>query len=165
MRRIALYPGSFDPITRGHTDIIKRMAPLFDKLIVLISQSAEKRPLFNLDERRELAEVVLKKISNVEVDSNPGLTVSYMKKSKAAFIVRGLRSEADLNHEWVVANMNKDLYSKAETLLVFGRPEMSHISSRAVKEVALYGGDPSAWVEPIVAKALMQKIKAMKGIK
>ena len=156
--KIAVYPGSFDPITLGHLDIVSRVSPAFDKLIVLIAQNAEKKNLFTPEERVRLAKDVLKPFSNVEVLHNSGLTVEFAKNLGARFLIRGLRSESDFHHEWVVANMNRDLAPGIETLMIFAKPELSHISSRAVKEVAMNGGNLARWVPPVAAGELLKKL-------
>lgn len=162
-KRTAVYPGSFDPITNGHVDIIRRIAPLFDELVVLISHSADKKAMFSDSERAKMAKEVLKDFKTVKVAVNEGLTVNYVREYGAKYIIRGVRSEADVSHESVVANMNKDLYSEVETLIIFARPELSHISSRAVKEAVIYGGDPKHWVAPLVAKELKKKVSSLRG--
>lgn len=159
MSKIAVYPGSFDPITMGHVDIIKRIAAVYDQVIVLVAQSSQKNSMFSAEERKELIEKSLPNIKNLKVDIFEGLTVEYMKKAKAQIIVRGLRAVVDFEYEMTMANMNKKLAPEIETLLVFASPEYYYISSRGVKEVALNGGSLKELVPDVVIEALEKKIK------
>ena len=159
-RRIAVYPGSFDPITNGHRDILARMAPSFDKVVLLISSNRSKNGLFTLEERAELARQSLKDIPGVEVDIHGGLTVDYVKKIGAGVILRGLRAVTDFEYELVMANMNKKLAPDIETMIVFASPEFYYISSNTVKEVALHGGKVSDLVPKVVEQALISKFGA-----
>lgn len=157
MKRIAVYPGSFDPITNGHIDIINRISPLYDHVVILVAQSASKSSLFSATERKELIEKSLAHISNVSVDFFEGLTVDYMKKNKASVIVRGLRAVVDFEYEMTMASMNKKLAPDIETMLVFARPEYYYISSRGIKEIALNRGDLDGLVPSVVESALKKK--------
>ncbi|MGZ3769178.1 MAG: pantetheine-phosphate adenylyltransferase [Bdellovibrio sp.] len=159
MSKIAVYPGSFDPITMGHVDIIKRIAAVYDQVIVLVAQSSQKQSLFSAEERKELIEKTLPDIKNLKVDIFEGLTVEYMKKAKAQIIVRGLRAVVDFEYEMTMANMNKKLAPEIETLLVFASPEYYYISSRGVKEVAMNGGALKGLVPDVVIEALEKKIR------
>ncbi|MFP5519692.1 MAG: pantetheine-phosphate adenylyltransferase [Bdellovibrionia bacterium] len=159
MSQIAVYPGSFDPITIGHTDIIERIAPLYEKVIILIAHSPQKQSLFTVEERKLLIEKSLPHIPNLEVDSFDGLTVDYMKQRSAKVIIRGLRAVVDFEYEMTMASMNKKLAPSLETLLVFARPEYYFISSRGVKEIALNRGDLTGLVSPAVNKALVEKMR------
>lgn len=159
MSNIAVYPGSFDPITMGHVDIINRLTPLYDEVIVLIAQSSQKQAMFTVEERKELIEKSLVGAKNVKVDIFEGLTVEYMKKVNARVIVRGLRAVVDFEYEMTMANMNKKLAPDIETLLVFASPEYYYISSRGVKEVAVNGGALKGLVPQIVIEAMQAKIK------
>lgn len=158
-RRIAVYPGSFDPITLGHRDILSRVAPSFDRVVLLISRNRSKNGLFTPDERATLAREALKDIPGVEVDIHTGLTVDYVKKIGAGVILRGLRAVTDFEYELVMANMNKKLAPEIETMIVFASPEFYYVSSDTVKEVALHGGKVSDLVPPGVEKALIAKFK------
>lgn len=155
----AVYPGSFDPITLGHCDIIRRIQKIFGNVTVLISQSTRKNYLFTAQERKALAEAALKDIPNVKVDIHDGLTIDYVKKNKAQVIVRGLRAVSDFEYEFVMANMNRKLNPEIETMIVFASPEYYYISSNTVKEVAMYSGPVKDLVTPNVEKALKKKFK------
>lgn len=156
--RIAIYPGSFDPITSGHVDIIRRVRPIFDKLIVVASHSQEKSYLFSLEERKSLIEQSLRGICDVEVDYHDGLTVDYVKNKGAQVIIRGLRAISDFEYELVMANMNKKLAPDIETLIVFANPDYHYVSSRAIKEVALLGGRLTDFVPVPVVQAMATKL-------
>lgn len=159
MSKIAVYPGSFDPITLGHVDIINRLAPIYDHVIVLVAQSSQKQSMFTADERKILIEKSLVGLKNVSVDIFAGLTVDYMKTAHAKVIVRGLRAVVDFEYEMTMANMNKKLAPDIETLLVFASPEYYYISSRGVKEVAMNGGSLKGLVPNHVIEAMQQKIQ------
>jgi pantetheine-phosphate adenylyltransferase len=150
----AIYPGSFDPITFGHIDLIERMSPLYDELVVLISNSPTKSYLFTAQERAELVRSCLDHLPQVNVQIHDGLTVDCAKKFGANVILRGLRAVSDFEYESAMANTNKMLAPDIETLIVFTRPEYSYISSRMVKEVATYSDGLQGLVPPLVAKAL-----------
>jgi len=162
MSKLAVYPGSFDPITLGHVDIIQRISQLYEETVVLISQSPNKGSLFTPQERKELIEKSLSHLKNVRVDIHEGLTVDYMKANNANVIVRGLRAVVDFEYELTMANMNKMLAPNIETLLVFADPKYYYISSRGVKEVAQHGGALKGLVTDIVAEALVKKLKRPK---
>lgn len=159
MSKIAVYPGSFDPITMGHVDIINRLSPLYSEVIVLIAQSSQKQSMFTVEERKSLIEQSLSHLKNVKVDIFEGLTVDYMKKHNSQVIVRGLRAVVDFEYEMTMANMNKKLAPQIETLLVFASPEYYYISSRGVKEVAMNKGALTGLVPEVVIKALESKIR------
>ncbi len=154
---VAVYPGSFDPITLGHCDIIRRIQKIFGNVTVLVSQSTRKNYLFTAEERKQLAQDALKDIPNVKVDIHDGLTIDYVRANKAQCIVRGLRAVSDFEYEFVMANMNKKLNPDIETLIVFASPEYYYISSNTVKEVAMHGGPVKDLVTPNVEAALKQK--------
>jgi pantetheine-phosphate adenylyltransferase len=156
-RRIAVYPGSFDPITLGHRDIIQRMLPSFDKVIMLISVNRNKTGLFSPEERVQLAREALKDFPGVEVDMHTGLTVDYVKKHGAGVILRGLRAVTDFEYELVMANMNKKLEPEIETMIVFASPEFYYVSSNTVKEVAFHGGKVTDLVPANVEAAMLKK--------
>ncbi len=159
MSKIAVYPGSFDPITMGHVDIINRISPLYDEVIVLVANSAQKQSLFTSEERKDLIEKSLSHLKNVKVDFFQGLTTDYMKKHNAQVIVRGLRAVVDFEYEMTMANMNKKIAPELETLLVFASPEYYYISSRGVKELALNGGPLNGLVPEVVIEAMAKKLK------
>lgn len=157
MSRIAVYPGSFDPITMGHVDIIQRISKNFDRVIVLVAQSSQKASLFAADERKRLVQETLGGLKNVDVDIFEGLTVDYVKKAGAQVIVRGLRAVVDFEYEMTMASIHQKIAPEIETMLVFARPEYYYISSRGVKELAMNGAPlkdfvPEAVIEPLKKK-------------
>lgn len=162
MSKIAVYTGSFDPITLGHVDIIQRISHLYDETVVLISHSSNKAGLFTPEERKTLIEQSLNHLKNVRVDIHDGLTIEYMKRINARVIVRGLRAVVDFEYEMTMANMNKMLAPNIETMLVFADPKYYFISSRGVKEVAYHGGSLKGLVTDVVADALTKKMKRSK---
>ncbi len=157
--KAVVYPGSFDPITKGHCDIIKRIQPIFGAVIVLISNSPRKNYLFSAKERKTHAEEALREVPNVTVEIHQGLTIDYLRKNKLTVLVRGLRAVSDFENELAMANMNKKLAPEIETMIVFSSPEHYYISSHMVKEVALHRGDVRALVTPNVEMALKKKNK------
>lgn len=159
MSRVAVYPGSFDPITSGHVDIINRIARQYDQVIVLVAQSSQKSSMFTAEERKSLIEKSLSHLQNVKVDIFGGLTVDYMKKANSKVIIRGLRAVVDFEYELTMANMNRKIAPEIETLLVFASPEFYYVSSRGVKELALNNGPLKDLVPECVIKALDEKIK------
>ncbi|MBC7421730.1 MAG: pantetheine-phosphate adenylyltransferase [Bdellovibrio sp.] len=159
MSKIAVYPGSFDPITTGHLDIIERISNIFDHVIVLVAESNQKDYLFTANERAEFLKKITKDNPKVEVDIFKGLTVEYMKKRKAHVIVRGLRAVADFEYEGTLASMNKRLAPEIETFMIFSRPEYYFISSRAVKEVARHGGELKGLVPEFIIPELTKKLR------
>lgn len=159
MSKIAVYPGSFDPITTGHLDIIERISNIFDRVIVLVADSNQKNYLFTAEERAGFIKKIAEKNSKVEVDMFSGLTVDYMKKRNAKVIVRGLRAVADFEYEGTLASMNKRLAPEVETFMIFSRPEYYFISSRGVKEVARNNGDLKGLVPDFIIPQLITKLK------
>lgn len=159
MSKIAVYPGSFDPITTGHLDIIERISHIFDHVIVLVADSSEKKYMFSADERAKFLRLATEGNKKVEVDIFQGLTVEYMRKRKAHVIVRGLRAVADFEYEGTLASMNRRLAPEIETFMVFSRPEYYFISSRAVKEVARNGGELKGLVPDFIITDLHKKLR------
>lgn len=157
--KIAVYPGSFDPITLGHVDIIHRVSQIFDEVVVLVAQARRKTYMFDFKERKALAEACFGDMPKVRVEVYDGLTTEFLKKVNASIIVRGLRTVSDFDTEIAMAQMNKSLYPKVETLLVFASPEYQAISSHVVKEVAALGGPLRGIVPPPVEKALAKKFQ------
>jgi len=155
--RAALYPGSFDPITYGHIDIIKRIHKHYDKLTVLVANSKHKDYTFTSEERKQLIEKCLVGLDNVVVEISDGLTVDYAKNNNISVIIRGLRAIADFEYEMAMANVNKALNSDIETFIVFTSPKFNYVSSRMVKEVSLFNGDIEKLVPPEVVGALKKK--------
>ncbi|HEY1664011.1 MAG TPA: pantetheine-phosphate adenylyltransferase [Verrucomicrobiae bacterium] len=157
--RTAIYPGSFDPLTNGHLDVIQRAAKLFDRVVVAIAKNESKNPLFSLNERLALVKPAIANLKNVEADSFGGLLVEYAASQKACAIVRGLRAVSDFEFEFQLALMNRNLDEKIETIFMMPKDTYTFISSRIVKEIARLGGDVSPFVPPHVAAALKQKFK------
>ena len=158
MSTLAVYPGSFDPLTNGHVDIILRGARLFDRIIVAILVNAEKEPLFTMAERVEIAREVFKSQNNVEVDTFGGLLVDYVAKRGAHVIVRGLRAVSDFEFEFQMALMNQRLNSRIETVFMMPAEQYTYISSRLIKEVFSLGGRVSGLVPDLVEQRLRQKV-------
>lgn len=157
--RIGVYPGTFDPVTNGHLDIITRAAKLFDKLYVVIPINVSKHTLFNVDERLEMIKEATKDLTNIVVDKTDLLTVEYAKKVDATAILRGLRMVSDFEYELQMAALNKSLDQEIDTIFIMASHEYSFLSSSSVKEIAEFGGDFSQFVPENVAKKLNQKIK------
>lgn len=159
MSKIAICSGSFDPITLGHLDIIKRGAKIFDELIVVVLTNPAKNSLFTVEERMELIQKVTKDIPNVSVDSYDGLLVDYAKMKNANVILRGLRAVSDFEYEMQISSVNKTLSSDIETFFMMTKNNYSFLSSSVVKEVAKFGGDISKFVPPVVEEAVIEKFK------
>jgi len=157
--KIALYPGTFDPITNGHIDLVQRAAHLFDEVIVAIASSHKKQPRFNLEERIDLAEKVLADCPNVKVKGFNILLVDFAKEQNASVLIRGLRAISDFEYEFQLASMNRTLAPDIESLFLMPADEYSFISSSLVKEVAALGGDVSNFVHPLVNEALKKTTK------
>ncbi|MEX2495035.1 MAG: pantetheine-phosphate adenylyltransferase [Woeseia sp.] len=153
----AMYPGTFDPITRGHEDLVRRACRLFDKVVVAIAANPGKEPMFSLDERVALARAVLGGIDGVEVTGYEGLTVSFAKDHGLRVIVRGLRAISDFEYEFQLANMNRHLTDEVETAFLTPTETYTYISSSMVREIASLGGDVSEFVSPPVKKALLER--------
>jgi pantetheine-phosphate adenylyltransferase len=152
--RVAVYPGTFDPITNGHIDLVTRAAPLFDRLIVAIADSMTKGPSFDLDERISLARVALAGVANIEVRGFATLLADLVEEVGAGVILRGLRAVSDFEYEFQLASMNRHLIPTAETLFLTPAEQYSFISSSLVREIARLGGDVSGFVHPAVQQAL-----------
>jgi len=157
--KIAIYPGSFDPITNGHLDILERALRLFDKVVITIARNSAKNPLFTEKERIALIQKATKDYRNVEVDSFDGLLVKYVQKKNAIAVVRGLRAMTDFEYELQMALMNRKLDEKMETVFLMPNEKYTYLSSNFVREIARLGGDVSKFVPPVVLKALQQKNK------
>ena len=153
-----IYPGTFDPITNGHLDLIERAAAMFDHVIVGIAASPSKKPLFNLNERVALTESITAHLSNVEIVGFSGLLVDFAKQYQANILVRGLRAVSDFEYEFQLANMNRRLMPELETVFLTPAEENSFISSTIVKEVALHHGEVNQFVAPSVQIALEKKL-------
>ncbi|WP_318499114.1 pantetheine-phosphate adenylyltransferase [Photobacterium leiognathi] len=153
-----IYPGTFDPITNGHFDLIERAAAMFDTVIVGVAYNPTKKPLFDLDERVALAQSVTQHLPNVEIVGFSGLLVNFAKEHNANVLVRGLRAVSDFEYEFQLANMNRRLMPELETVFLTPAEENSFISSTIVKEVALHKGDVSQFVDPLITTALLEKL-------
>ena len=155
---LAIYPGSFDPITNGHFDLIQRSSRIFDHLIVALLTNAEKQPLFSVEERVEMLVEVTRDMKNVSVDTFSGLLVEYAVKKNARAIVRGIRAFSDYEYEIQMALTNRKLQPKLETLFLMPAEEYAYISSRLVKEICWHGGSMKGLVPPLVEKRLRKKV-------
>ncbi|HVJ13600.1 MAG TPA: pantetheine-phosphate adenylyltransferase [Burkholderiales bacterium] len=153
----AVYPGTFDPLTRGHEDLVRRAAKLFDKLVLAIADSKAKRPYFTLEERIAMAREVLGDMKNVEVVGFSSLLTEFVKKQGARVVLRGLRAVSDFEYEFQLAGMNRNLYPEMETIFLTPSEQHMFISATLVREIAALGGDVSEFVHPLVAKKLKAK--------
>ncbi|GMW07521.1 MAG: phosphopantetheine adenylyltransferase [Nevskiales bacterium] len=153
----AMYPGTFDPITNGHHELVRRAARIFDRVVVAIAASPQKAPVFSLDERMSLARTVLADIANVSVDGYSGLTVEYASANQLQVVIRGLRAVSDFEYEFQLASMNRHLQTEVETIFMTPAERYTFISSTLVREVASLGGDVTGFVHPAVAKALRRR--------
>lgn len=159
MTTLGIYPGSFDPVTRGHEDLVRRGLQFVDKLIVAIAANGSKQPLFPLQRRIELLEAVLGDIPNVEVKTFEGLTADFARECGAALVLRGLRAVSDFEYEFQMALMNRQLHQELETVFLVPDQRLTFLSSSLVREVASLGGDVSAFVHPTVNAALIDKFR------
>jgi pantetheine-phosphate adenylyltransferase len=157
MSRLAVYPGSFDPITRGHEDLIRRGLVFADRIVVAIHTSAAKAPLFDLNERVQLARTALGSDGRIEVQTFDGLLVAFARRIGASLIVRGLRYVSDFEYEFQMALMNRNLADEIETVFLVPAYDYTYVSSSLVREVARFGGDVSSLVHPVVNQALQRK--------
>ncbi|GAB0153608.1 MULTISPECIES: pantetheine-phosphate adenylyltransferase [Marinobacterium] len=152
----AIYPGTFDPITNGHSDLVGRASRLFDRVVVAVAASPKKKPLLSLDERVELAKTALSHLPNVEVIGFDCLLANLVRDQQANIILRGLRAVSDFEYEFQLANMNRKLAPQAESLFLTPAEHLSYISSTLIREIAALGGDVDQFVHPAVASALKQ---------
>jgi pantetheine-phosphate adenylyltransferase len=156
---LAVYPGTFDPITNGHADILRRSLGIFERVVVALAENVRKAPLFSLPERKAMIIDALEHDPRVEVDAFSGLLVDYCKRRGATVVIRGLRALADFEYEFQLAHMNRHLAPEVETMFLMTSEESFYVSSSLVKEVALMGGDVSRMVPPPVVAALHRKHK------
>lgn len=156
---VAVYPGTFDPITNGHSDIISRASRIFDRIIVAVAANPSKKPRFDIDERVELAKTVLKDLKNVEVIGFDTLLVHFVKSCSAQVILRGLRAVSDFEYEFQLAGMNRRLDPKIETMFLTPAEQYAYISSSLVREISALGGDVSGFVHEKVMAALVRRMQ------
>ena len=165
MIKKAIYPGTFDPVTLGHLDIVKRGIEIFQELIIGIAENPKKKPLFSLEERKEMFEESLKEMglySKVKVKTFNSLLVEFAKEEGAVAILRGIRIISDMDHEFTMASINRKLYPEIETVFLMPSDEYAYLSSSAVREIAFYGGDVSQFVTEFVERKLKEKIAKIK---
>jgi pantetheine-phosphate adenylyltransferase len=153
----AMYPGTFDPVTNGHNDLVRRAARIFDRVVVAIAANPNKAPLFSLEERVALARTVLADVPNVEVMGYTGLTVEFATKNGLNVVVRGLRAVSDFEFEFQLATMSRHLSDKVETVFLTPTEQFNFISSTLIREIASLGGDVRKFVHPVVVEALREK--------
>lgn len=158
MTKTAIYPGTFDPITFGHTDIVLRASRLFDHILLGVAKSTSKTTAFTIDERVEMAKNALAEVPNVEVCSFDGLVTAFAREHGARYIVRGLRAVSDFEYEFQMSSMNRQLYDGAETVFLTPAEHLNYISSSLVREIASLGGDVSPFVHPDVVLALRERL-------
>jgi pantetheine-phosphate adenylyltransferase len=156
----AVYPGTFDPITRGHEDLVRRAARLFDRMIVAVADSRSKKPFFSLEDRIEMAREVLAGVPNIEVVGFSGLLMDFMREHQAKVIIRGLRAVSDFEYEFQMAGMNRNLYPDVETVFLTPGEQYMFISATMVREIATLGGDVSHFVNPLVAARIQRMNRA-----
>jgi pantetheine-phosphate adenylyltransferase len=159
MIRRAIYPGSFDPVTNGHLDVIDRARKLFDKVIVAVAHNDRKQPLFTLDERLAFLKGTIGKLENVEIAPLDGLLVDFAVARQASAVIRGLRAVSDFEFEFQMALMNRKLEATVETIFLMPKEEYTYLSSRIVKEIARLGGNVAEFLPPQVAAALQNKLR------
>ena len=153
----AIYPGTFDPITRGHEDLVRRASSLFDHVVVAVAPSSGKKPFFTLDERVEMAREVLKDCANIEVTKFSGLLMEFLQQQDARVILRGLRAVSDFEYEFQMAGMNRSMYPDVETVFMTPSEQYMFVSATIVREIVLLGGNADKFVHPLVSKQLRIK--------
>ena len=163
MKRKAVYPGTFDPITRGHEDLVRRAAGLFDHVLLAVADSRAKRPLFTLSERVDIAREALKDLENVSVLGFSGLLMKFAQQHKARIVLRGVRALSDFDYEFQLAGMNRGMYPEVETVFMTPGEQFMFISGTLVREISILGGDVRKFVSPYVARRLKAKIKELEG--
>ncbi|MCD6051246.1 MAG: Phosphopantetheine adenylyltransferase [Verrucomicrobia bacterium] len=156
--RTVVYPGSFDPFTNGHLDVVQRAAKLFDRVIVAVAENEGKSPLFTMQERANMVAEATKDLNNVEVDAFSGLLVNYVEQRRADAIIRGLRAVSDFEFEFQLALMNRNLNERVETIFMMPKDTYTFLSSKIIKEIARLGGDITPFVPGGVKKALLEKL-------
>jgi pantetheine-phosphate adenylyltransferase len=156
--RVAVYPGTFDPLTRGHEDLVRRASRLFDRVVLGIAESRSKKPFFSLTERVDMARGVLSSVPNVEVVGFDELLMNFLRRQGAAVIIRGLRAVSDFEYEFQMAGMNRKLYPDVETVFLTPGEQYMFVSATMVREIASLGGDVSKFVQPQVGARLAEKL-------
>ena len=159
----AVYPGTFDPITRGHEELVRRASLLFSSIILGVADSRAKRPFFTMSERVAMAREVLADLKNVQVVGFSGLLIDFIREHKARVILRGLRALSDFEYEFQLAGMNRNLYPDVETVFLTPSEQHMFISATLVREIATLGGDVSKFVHPLVQERLKEKVRALGG--
>ena len=157
----AVYPGTFDPLTRGHEDLVRRAAQVFDELIVGVADSRAKQPFFTLEERVSMTREVLADYANVRVESFRGLLMNFIRTQNARVVLRGLRAVSDFEYEFQLAGMNRNLYPDVETLFLTPGEQHMFLSATMVREIATLGGEVSKFVHPVVERQIKQKLEQM----
>jgi pantetheine-phosphate adenylyltransferase len=163
MKNKAIYPGTFDPITRGHEDLVRRAAKLFDHVMLAVADSKAKKPMFTLSERIDIARDVLSDVKNLTVIGFSGLLMHFAQKHRARVVVRGVRAVSDFDYEFQLAGMNRKMHPEVETVFMTPGEEYMFLSATLVREISVLGGDVSKFVSPQVAKRLKVKIKELGG--
>jgi pantetheine-phosphate adenylyltransferase len=158
MKTNAMYPGTFDPLTRGHEDVVRRAASIFTNVLVAVASNPNKKPMFDVDERCDLARTVLADLSNVQISSYSGLTVEFAHQRGYSVVVRGLRAVSDFEFEFQLASMNRHLQPDIETVFMVPKEKFTFISSTRVREIAELGGDVASFVHPAVEAAFKRKL-------
>ncbi|KFB67963.1 pantetheine-phosphate adenylyltransferase [Candidatus Accumulibacter vicinus] len=163
-KRVAIYAGTFDPMTRGHEDLVRRAACLFDRVIVAIAQNQPKRPFFSLAERVEMAREILACYPNAEVCGFDGLLMDFLHAKGAKVIIRGLRAVSDFDYEFQMAGMNRNLFPEVETVFLTPGEQYLFISATMVREIAVLGGDVSKFVQPAISDRLVKRVREISTI-
>ena len=163
MTRKAVYPGTFDPITLGHEDLVRRAARLFDEVVLAVADSRTKRPMFTLAERIDLARAALSDVPNVTVSGFSGLLMNFVREHDARVVVRGVRAVSDFDYEFQLAGMNRKMYPEVETVFMTPGEEHMFLSATLVREISILGGDVAKFVSPEIARRLKTKIKDLGG--
>jgi pantetheine-phosphate adenylyltransferase len=159
--RTVIYPGSFDPLTNGHLDVVQRATKLFDRVVVAVARSESKHPLFTMDERLDMVTQAVQGMAHVQADAFDGLLIDYVERRGAQAVIRGLRAVSDFEFEFQLALMNRKLNERIETIFMMPKDTYTFLSSRIVKEIARMGGDVSAFVPAHVRAALVEKLNAV----
>ena len=162
MKHIAVYPGTFDPVTNGHIDLVERSLRIFDEVIVAVAANPKKKPLFSLKERIDMFQKALAKHSRVRIEGFDGLLVDYVQRSGSHAIIRGLRAISDFEHEFQMALINRKLAKNVETVFLMPSEEYSYLSSTIIKDIANHGGSLTAFLHPEVARRLQERIRSLK---